>query len=79
MGGVNHVAVGWIVERVSNRRQVVAAPLGRVVSLRNLLGDEVTEHREFVREAVIDADDLLLQIRRGVGAAHEFPDTVSDS
>src|SRR5947199_4454551 len=29
-------------------------------------------------EAVIDADDLLFQIRRSIGAAHEFSYTVGD-
>src|SRR6202158_3583104 len=78
MGSVNHVTIGWIVERVSNRRQVITAPLRGAVALGDLLGDEVTEDGEFVVESVIDADDLLLQFRRGGGAAHEVPLTGGD-
>ena len=56
---VNDVAVGWIVEGIPNRRHIIAAPLRRVVTLGDLLSDEVTEHGEFVGEVVIDADHFF--------------------
>src|SRR6185437_3607382 len=68
---VDHIAIGWIVEGVSNRRQVVTAPLRRVVALRNLLGDEVPKNGEFLGEVMIDANDLLLQVGRAVGTSDE--------
>ena len=48
VGSVNDGAVGWIVKRISNRGQVITAPLGRVVALGDLLGNEVTEYGKFI-------------------------------
>ncbi len=42
------------------------------IALRNLLGDEVSEHRELAGEVVIDTDDFFLQVRRSGRRAGEL-------
>jgi len=65
VGGVNNGAVGRIPKSVSDGWHVCAVPLADGVTLRNLLGDKVTEHGKLACEIMVDTDDLFLQIGWG--------------
>src|SRR5262249_28889603 len=52
-------------------RNVRAAPLADGEALRNLLRDEVAEHRELAVEVVVDANHFFAQVRRRVARALE--------
>ena len=62
---VHDRAVGRVAKGVAHSGNVGAAPLADGEALRDLFGDEVSEHREFAGEVVIDADDFFF---RFVGA-----------
>ena len=75
---MHHTAVGRISERVSDCRKVISAPLGGGVALRDLLGNEVSEHRELAGKVVIDSHNFFSEIGRHARTAAESSDTVAD-
>ena len=60
--GVNHGAVRGVAESIGDRWDVIAAPLGGSVGLRDLLGDPVSKHRELGTELVVDAGNFFSQV-----------------
>src|SRR5581483_2283382 len=72
MGGMQNGAIGRISERVTHRWNVCSTPLADAKSLRNLLGNEVSEHREFAAEVVVNPYNFLRQIGRRVVAPDEY-------
>ena len=78
IGRVDNAATRWITEGVADSWKVVAAPLAGGEVLCNLFRDVVSEDGELRSEVVIDANDFFPKIRRGVGAADEIADSVSN-
>ena len=72
-------AVRRIAECIPHCGNVIAAPLASRKTLRDLLGNEVAEHREFAGEVVIDADHFFLEIRRSIRTAPELTDAIGNS
>ena len=69
---VDNRAVGRITEGIADCGNVGAAPLADRVTLRDLLGNVMSEDGEFVSEVVVDANDFFPQVRRSTRAAEEL-------
>jgi len=72
VGCVDNAAARRVTEGVTDRGNVVTAPLAGAEGFASPARDVVSEDGELGGEVMINADDLFTQVRRGVVAADKF-------